>query len=345
MFHLFTHAFFKALLFLAAGSVIMGMHHMQDIRYMGGLRKYMPITWITSLIGSLALIGTPLFSGFYSKDSIIEAVHATQYGWISSFANFAVLAGVFVTAFYSFRMYFLVFHGAERYDQNPDAHHDHGHGDHGHDAHAHDDHGHDSNHQKPHESPAVVTLPLMLLAIPSAIIGFIAIEPLLFGGYFKDSIVVLADKHPAMSELAKHWEHLSAHGNASLGMALHALSTAPFWLAAAGVATSWFIYMKRPDIATSIKAKCMPLYNLLDNKYYLDAFNQAVFARGARILGTGFWNFGDKKLIDGLLVNGSAQSVGWIASVLRLFQTGYIYHYAFGMIIGLVVMLYFVAKI
>ncbi len=328
MFHVMTHAFFKALLFLGAGSVILGMHHCQDIRYMGGLRKYMPITWLTSLIGSLALIGTPFFSGFYSKDSIIEAVHATQYGWVSSFANFAVLAGVFVTAFYSFRMYFLVFHGAERYDQNPDAHH-------GHDDH----HGHDAHHsEKPHESPAVVTIPLMLLAIPSVIIGFVAIEPLLFGGYFKESIKVLTEVHPAMKTLTDSW-----HG--PVAMVLHGLQTPPFWLALAGVATAWALYMKWTHIPAQIQAKVMPLYRLLDNKYYLDAFNQAVFAKGARLLGAGFWRMGDQAVIDGAIVNGSWKTVGWIASVLRLFQTGYIYHYAFGMIIGLVAMLYFVARI
>jgi NADH-quinone oxidoreductase subunit L len=328
MFHVMTHAFFKALLFLGAGSVILGMHHCQDIRYMGGLRKYMPITWLTSLIGSLALIGTPFFSGFYSKDSIIEAVHATHYGWVSSFANFAVLAGVFVTAFYSFRMYFLVFHGAERYDQNPEAHH------------SHDDHhaGEAHHTEKPHESPAVVTIPLMLLAIPSVIIGFIAIEPLLFGGYFKDSIKVLTDSHPAMKVLAEDW-----HG--SVAMVLHSLHTAPFWLALAGVLTAWAFYMKWTYVPGRIQARVMPLYRLLDNKYYLDAFNQAVFAKGARLLGGGFWRLGDQVLIDGAMVNGSWKTVGWIASVLRLFQTGYIYHYAFGMIIGLVAMLYFVARI
>ncbi len=335
MFHVMTHAFFKALLFLAAGSVIIGMHHCQDIRYMGGLRKYMPITWITSLIGSLALIGTPFFSGFYSKDSIIEAVHATQYGWVTSFANFAVLAGVFVTAFYSFRMYFLVFHGQERYDQNPDAHHDHGH-----DIHAHDAHGHGDDHaaHKPHESSAVVTVPLMLLAIPSVIIGFIAIGPLLFEGYFKDSIKVLSDVHPAMKTLADAW-----HG--PVAMVLHGLQTPPFWLALAGVITAWALYMKWTHIPAQIQAKVMPLYRLLDNKYYLDAFNQAVFAKGARLLGGAFWRVGDQAIIDGAGVNGSWKAVGWIASVLRLFQTGYIYHYAFGMIVGLVAMIYFVARI
>jgi NADH-quinone oxidoreductase subunit L len=202
VFHLMTHAFFKALLFLGAGSVIMGMHHNQDIRYMGGVRKYMPITWITSLLGSLALIGTPFFSGFYSKDSIIEAVHESHLA-AAGFANFAVLAGVFVTAFYSFRMYFLVFHGKERYDQNPDAHH-------GHDDH-HDDHGHDSH--SPHESPWVVTVPLILLAIPSVVIGYMTINPMLYGEFFKDAIFIDADKHHAMKELAAAFPWPCRHGH------------------------------------------------------------------------------------------------------------------------------------
>src|SRR5450830_570437 len=233
IFHLMTHAFFKALLFLAAGSVIMGMHHNQDIRNMGGVRKYMPITWITSLIGSLALIGTPFFAGFYSKDSIIEAVHESHLA-AAGFASFAVLAGVFVTAFYSFRLYFLVFHGKERFDQNPDAHH--GHDDHGH----HDDHHGD--HHEPHESPWVVTLPLVLLAIPSVIIGYIGIEPMLFGDFFKDVIFVDGEKHQVMEELAHAF-----HGSAA--MALHAVSTAPFWLALAGVALSYYMYMINPALA------------------------------------------------------------------------------------------------
>ena len=332
VFHLMTHAFFKALLFLAAGSVIIGMHHEQDIRKMGGLRKYMPITWITSLIGSLALIGTPFFAGFYSKDSIIEAVHATQSGWVSTFANIAVLVGVFVTAFYSFRMYFLVFHGKERF---LDTHHD----DHGHDNHAHTDKGHDAHHAHiPHESPAVVTVPLVMLAIPSVIIGFIAIDPLLFGGFFNGVIANLADKHPAMTELKAAW-----HG--PFAMALHGLTSLPFWLAAAGVASSYYIYMKKPAIAAWTHKTFQPIYTLLDNKYYFDAFNAWFFAGGARAVGRGLWNIGDKAAIDGALVNGSAHTVGWIASILRLAQTGYIYHYAFGMIVGVLGLIYFVAKI
>jgi NADH-quinone oxidoreductase subunit L len=318
IFHLMTHAFFKALLFLAAGSVIMGVHHNQDIRWMGGLRKYMPITWITALLGSLALIGTPLFAGFYSKDSIIEAVHfSTLPG--AGFAHFAVLAGVFVTAFYSFRMYFLVFHGKERFDQNPDAHH----GDH------HDDHvaGHE-----PHESPWVVTAPLLLLAVPSVVIGFMAIGPMLFGDLLKDSIMVNADKHPAMAELAKIF-----HG--PVQMALHGLMTLPFWLALAGVASAYYMYMVNPALPAAIKRRVEPLYSLLENKYYMDWFNENVLARGARALGIGLWKGGDEKIIDGTLVNGSWKLVGWVSGVVRKVQTGYIYHYALAMIMGIFILI------
>ncbi len=334
VFHLMTHAFFKALLFLAAGSVILGMHHNQDIRWMGGVRKYMPITWITSLLGSLALIGTPLFAGFYSKDSIIEAVHESHLPG-AGFAYFAVMAGVFVTAFYSFRLYFLVFHGKERFDKNPDAHQDDAH--HGHAA--HDDHGHHSEHAehaKPHESPWVVTLPLILLAIPSVVIGFITIEPMLFGAFFRDAIIVDPVRHPAMAELSKLF-----HGPAQ--MALHGLSTAPFWLAVAGVALAYYLYLVNPALPAAIKRRVEPLYTLLDNKYYLDWFNENVLARGARALGNGLWKGGDQRLIDGALVNGSWRLVGWVSGVVRRLQSGYIYHYAFGMIIGVfVLMTYFV---
>ena len=326
VFHLMTHAFFKALLFLAAGSVIMGMHHNQDIRWMGNVRKYMPITWITFLLGSLALIGTPLMSGFYSKDSIIEAVHESTLAG-AGFAYFAVLAGVFITAFYSFRLYFLVFHGKERYDQNPDAHHDDHHGGHG---------EKNVDHQKPHESPWVVTVPLVLLAIPSVVIGFITIQPMLFGDFFKNVITVNLEKHPAMEELAKLF-----HG--PVQMALHGLTAAPFWLALAGVVTAWYMYMRNPALPAAIKAKCQPLYLLLDNKYYLDWFNEHVLARGARALGMGLWKFGDQKLIDGALVNGSWKVVGWVSGIVRRLQSGFIYHYAFGMILGVfVLMTYFV---
>jgi NADH-quinone oxidoreductase subunit L len=319
VFHLMTHAFFKALLFLAAGSVIMGVHHNQDIRWMGGLRKYMPITWITALLGSLALIGTPLFAGFYSKDSIIEAVHFSNLPG-AGFAHFAVLAGVFVTAFYSFRMYFLVFHGKERFDQNPDAHHD-------------DHHGHDAHHgaHVPHESPWVVTAPLVLLAIPSVVIGFMSIDAMLFGDFLKDAIIVNAAKHPAMAELAKMF-----HG--PVQMALHGLMTAPFWLALAGVVSAYYMYMINPALPAAIKRRVEPLYTLLENKYYMDWFNENVLARGARALGIGLWKGGDEKLIDGALVNGSWKLVGWVSGVVRKVQTGYIYHYALAMIVGIFIL-------
>lgn len=312
VFHLMTHAFFKALLFLGAGSVIMGMHHNQDIRWMGGVRKYMPITWITSLLGSLALIGTPLFSGFYSKDSIIEAVHFSHLP-AAGFAHFAVLAGVFVTAFYSFRMYFLVFHGKERFDQNPDAHHD-------------DHHGHDEHHE-PHESPWVVTVPLVLLAIPSVLVGFMFIQPMLFGDFFKDVIFVDAAKHPAMAKLAEIF-----HG--PVAMAVHGLQTAPFWLAVSGVALSYYMYMVNPALPAGIKARVQPLYRLLENKYYLDWINENILARGARALGTGLWKVGDQAIIDGGVVNGSWKLVGAVSGVVRWVQSGFVFHYALVMILG-----------
>jgi NADH-quinone oxidoreductase subunit L len=322
VFHLMTHAFFKALLFLAAGSVIMGVHHNQDIRWMGGLRKYMPITWITSLLGSLALIGTPFFSGFYSKDSIIEAVHGSHLPG-AGFANFAVLAGVFVTAFYSFRLYFMVFHGKERFDQNPDAHHDeHGHGH----AHAH----------VPHESPWVVWVPLVLLAIPSVLIGYVTIGPMLFGDFFKDAIFVDATKHGAMSTLREIF-----HGSSA--MALHSISTLPLWLAVGGVASAYYMYLVNPALPAAIKRSVMPIFNLLENKYYLDWFNENILARGARALGTGLWKGGDQAIIDGALVNGSWKLVGLVSGAVRKAQTGFLYHYALVMILGIfVLMTYFV---
>lgn len=314
IFHLMTHAFFKALLFLAAGSVIIAMHHDQDIRNMGGLRKYMPITWITSLIGSLALIGMPFFSGFYSKDSIIEAVGLSHLPG-SGFAYFSVVAGVFVTAFYSFRMYFLVFHGKERFLN--------GHGSHGHGGgHGHDDHG----HGLPKESPWVVTLPLILLAIPSLLIGYFAIKPMLYGDYFQNAIYIAAS-HPAMHELAEEF-----HG--PFAMALHAVTTLPFWLAMAGVATSWYFYMKRPAIPAMLKERFGIVYTILDRKYGFDDFNDWFFAGGARKLGGFLWRVGDVKLIDGLMVNGTARVVAWSSRMIRHVQSGFIYHYAFAMIIG-----------
>jgi NADH-quinone oxidoreductase subunit L len=305
--------------------VIIAMHHNQDIRWMGGLRKYMPITWITTLIGSLALIGTPFFAGFYSKDSIIEAVHLSTLPG-AGFAYFAVLAGVFVTAFYSFRMYFLVFHGEERYDRNPEAH-----------AH-HDDHGHEHGHDdKPHETPWVVTVPLVLLAIPSVVIGFLTIQPMLYGDFFKDSIFVDAAKHPGMEEMAKEF-----HG--PVQMALHGLTTPVFWLALAGVVLAWFFYLKRPEIPAALQKRFGFLYTLLDNKYYMDWFNENVIARATRALGRGLWKGGDQGVIETVFVNGSARAVGWFAGVVRWVQSGYIYHYAFAMLLGVVVLMtYFVS--
>ncbi len=339
VFHLMTHAFFKALLFLAAGSVIIGMHHDQDIRNMGGLRKYMPITWITSLVGSLALIGTPLFAGFYSKDSIIEAVHESQLAG-AGFAYFAVAAGVFITAFYSFRMYFLVFHGPERFrhkpfpppvEEHPQAEDAHGsaaahavHDEPG--AHAQDDHHADHT---PHESPWVVTLPLVLLAIPSVVIGFLTIGPMLYGDFFRDAITVYSGPHPAMAELAKEY-----HG--PMAMAVHALTGPIFWLALAGVVVAWFFYLRRPEIPEAIARRLSWIYRLLDNKYYFDWFNEHVLARGARLIGTGLWRGGDVGLIDGVFIDGSANAVGGIAALTRRLQSGYLYWYALVMIVGVI---------
>ncbi len=329
IFHLMTHAFFKALLFLAAGSVIIAMHHDQDIRNMGGLKRYMPITWITSLIGSLALIGTPFFSGFYSKDSIIEAVELSHLPG-AGFAYFAVTAGVFVTAFYSFRMYFLVFHGEERFGRH-EAHpvnHETGHRD---EEAPHDDHHGLAPGQKPHESPWVVTLPLVLLAIPSVAIGYFTIEPLLFGDFFKDAIYISVD-HASMAELAIEYA-----GPAE--KVWHSLQELPLWLALSGVMTAWFFYMKRPDIPAAIQKRFHAIYTLLDNKYYFDRFNDWFFAGGARGASRFLWKFGDVKLIDGIMVNGSARLVRMFSGVLRHLQSGYIYHYAFSMIIGVFVLL------
>jgi NADH-quinone oxidoreductase subunit L len=325
VFHLMTHAFFKALLFLGAGSVIMGMHHDQDIRNMGGLRKYMPITWITSLLGSLALIGTPFFSGFYSKDSIVEAVHASHLPG-AGFAVFAVTAGVFVTAFYSFRMYFLVFHGKERFHNKPfPPEDDHAHA--AHDDHAHDDHGHAAEHT-PHESPWVVTLPLVLLAIPSVIIGFLTIQPMLFGNFFDGAIVNDIAQHPAMEELKTHFHSAGA-------MAAHAFQTVPFWFAAAGVAVAAWFYLLQPAIPAALGRIFSPIVRILENKYYLDWFNEHVLAAGARMLGTGLWKGGDQGLIDGVVINGSAGLIGRLAGVVRQAQTGHLYQYALVMLLGI----------
>jgi len=331
IFHLMTHAFFKALLFLGAGSVIIGMHHDQDMRNMGGLRKYMPITWITSLVGSLALIGTPFFSGFYSKDSIIDAVKLSHLPG-SGFAYFAVVASVFVTALYSFRMYFLVFHGEERFrgPKHPESPlgaeaASHAQGDHG--------HGHDDHHAHvPHESPWVIWVPLVLLAIPSVIAGAFAIEPLLYGGFFShgvafENVIFVGENHEALTEMGKEFQGWAAMG-------AHAFSGLPVWLALAGVVVAWFFYMKRPELPAVVSRTFSPVYKLLANAYYLDKINEIVFARGAVAIGRGLWKEGDVVVIDGV-VNGSAKFIGWFASVIRFLQSGYIYHYAFAMIIGM----------
>ena len=343
IFHLMTHAFFKALLFLGAGAVIMGMHHDQDIRNMGNLKKYMPVTWITSLIGSLALIGTPFFAGFYSKDSIIEAAKLSDIPG-SGFAYFAVLAGVFVTAFYSFRLYFLVFHGEEKWRKvNHDAHaHDH-HQDSHHDD-AHDDahhHGLGPN-DNPHEPGWVVTLPLALLAIPSFVIGYMAIEPMLFGDFFQGVIFVDEVAHPAMAHLAHHYHELM---HSPAGMAIHGLMTLPFALALSGVFLSWFFYMKRPDIPAAIQQRTKTINCILENKYGFDSFNERFFAAGSRLVGSKLWQIGDVQLIDGAMVNGTANLMGRIAAKVRHLQSGLIYHYAFAMIIGVFLFLTFFIKI
>ena len=320
MFHVMTHAFFKALLFLAAGSVIIGMHHDQDMRNMGGLRKYMPITWFTMLLGNLALIGTPLFSGFYSKDSIIEAVHASNLPG-SGFAYFAVLASVFVTAFYAFRQYFIVFHGKERWRE---AKHDH-----------HDDHGHHHGlkpSDNPHESPLVVTLPLILLAIPSVIIGYIAIEPMLYGDFFKDVIYVNHELHPVMHIMKEEF-----HG--AMAMVSHSLHTPVLYLAIGGVLAAWFLYVKAPQLPAKIAQTFRPVYVLFENKYYLDNIYFAVFAKGTRALGNFFWKAVDTAIIDNGLVNGAAKLVGVVAGQVRRLQTGFIYTYAAAMVSGVLVLI------
>jgi NADH-quinone oxidoreductase subunit L len=326
VFHLVTHAFFKALLFLAAGSVIIGMHHEQDMRRMGGLYKKMPITYAVSLLGSLALIGAPFFSGFYSKDMIIEAVHFSNLA-AAEMVYYMLLLGVFVTAFYSFRLFFMVFHGQPRWAGHED--HD------GHDADGHGDH---HGHHEPHESPAVVTVPLILLAIPSVVLGALMIGPALFGDFFKGVIYVDAANHPAMTKMAEHF-----HG--AVALALHAISTPAFWLAAAGVATAFWFYILSPGIPAKISDAFAWLHRILDQKYYLDRFNEVFFAGGARRLGAGLWQKADQGMIDGLLVNGSARVVAAIAAVLRLGQTGYLYHYAIAMILGVALLLWWFAPL
>ena len=328
MFHLMTHAFFKALLFLGAGSVIIGMHHDQNIQNMGNLKKYMPITWITFLIGSLALIGTPLFSGFYSKDSLIEAVKLSNISG-SHFAYFSVLVGVFVTAFYSFRLYFLVFHGKEKWRLQKLTHHD--------------DHHHGlTPKDNPHESPLSVTLPLVLLAIPSVVIGFITIEPILFGSFLSKSIFLDIEAHPTM-ELLSHHFHEIYHG--PFGMALHSITSLPFLFALSGVALAYYCYEVNLNLPKTIFNRTQTIYRVLENKYGFDSFNEKFFAFGSRFLGDKFWQIGDVKIIDGWLVNGTAKSVSKLAEKIRVIQSGYIYHYAFAMVIGVFLFLTFFIKI
>ena len=318
VFHLVTHAFFKALLFLAAGSVIIGMHHEQDMRHMGGLWKKMPITYTVSLLGSLALIGAPLFSGFYSKDMIIEAVRASTLA-PASVVYVMLLVGVFVTAFYSFRMFFLVFHGKPRWGHSgPGGHVSHGHG-----------------HHEPHESPWVVTGPLIFLAIPSVLLGGLAIGPMLFGSFFTN-VISVSPTHPAMTVLASHY-----HG--AWALALHAVQTWPFWLALAGVAFAYLFYIVVPSVPEAIRGAFAPLHRLLVEKYYLDRFNEFFFAGGAQRLGTGLWQRADQGMIDGFMVNGSARVVALVAGVLRLGQTGFLYHYAIAMILGVALLLWWFA--
>jgi NADH-quinone oxidoreductase subunit L len=303
IFHLMTHAFFKALLFLAAGSVIIAMHHEQDIRKMGGLRKYLPITYTTSLIGSLALIGFPGFAGFFSKDTIIEAVHASHIAG-SGFAYVAVLSGVFITALYTFRLFFLVFHTEERFDEHTRSH--------------------------LHETPPVVTVPLIMLAIPSVISGY-WIDPVVFGDYFGSAIHV-SHAHDVVGHLAEEY-----HG--IWGFMLHGILGPAFWLALAGLGTAWYVYTQKPSIAEDLATRFQLVYRILVNKYGFDRFNEIFFAGGARGTGWTLWKLGDVLVIDGLLVNGSAKVVGWLSAIVRQVQSGYLYHYAFSMIIGLLLLL------
>jgi NADH-quinone oxidoreductase subunit L len=321
IFHLMTHAFFKALLFLAAGSVIIAMHHEQDMRYMGGLRKYMPITYVTCVIGSLALIAFPGFSGFFSKDTIIEAVHASNRAG-ATYAYWCVLLGAFVTGLYSFRMLFMTFHGKERFVV------DKGHG-HGHDDHQEHKPGHLAH--APHESPWVVTVPLILLAIPSVLIGWFTAWPVLYGGYFGDAIKV-APQNDVLAHMADEFQ-------SPFHAVLTSVEHPTLWLALAGAVTAWFLYLQRPELPAKIARAVRPLYVLVSNKFYFDELYVLVFSKGSRALGKLLWQGGDTMLIDGVLVNGSARSIGWFAGILRRGQSGYLYHYAFAMIIGLCVLL------
>ena len=317
IFHLVTHAFFKALLFLAAGSVIIALHHQQDMRKMGGLRKYLPVTYWTLLIGAIASAGIPGFSGFFSKDAIIEAVHLSRTPG-AGFAYFCVLTTVFITALYTFRLVFMTFHGPERF---------HAEGEHGHGAHASADHSHA---HKPHESPAVVTVPLVLLAIPSICVGWL-IGPALFGGYFGDAIVT-APAHDVLAQMGRDFHGVWA-------MIVHAFGTAPFWLAVAGIAAAAWLYLLQPQLPGVIQGKVGILYTILERKYGFDEAYQWLFGDGAVRFGTGLWKGGDMAVIDGVFVDGSARAVGWVAAVIRTLQSGFIYHYAFAMIIGVLVLL------
>jgi len=372
VFHLMTHAFFKALLFLAAGSVIIGMHHEQDMRRMGGLRKYMPITYWTSLLGTLALIGFPFLSGFYSKDSIIEAVKVAADGgnWVVGYALFAVLAGVFVTSFYSFRLFYLVFHGKERFREAPDGH-----------TTPHDGHGHDAHHGpvEPHESPWVVTAPLVLLAIPSVLVGMLTVGPMLFGKDFSgekpvtpffegaiyhyqagpaasglpnavafspvplgpvDCEAVLRDgaEDPVAVVGCKHFD------NGAIGFAIHGFTTPAFWLAFAGFAVATFLYLLRPGSSTRLRLALAPLVRVLEAKYWMDELWIDGFAGQSVRLGRGAWRYGDRGLIDGAAVNGSVWVIDRISVIFRHMQSGYLYHYAFAMILGLIALLWLIGR-
>ena len=314
IFHLMTHAFFKALLFLGAGSVIVAMHHQQDIRYMGGLRKYMPITYITSLVGSLALIGFPGFSGFFSKDAIIAAVEASSLPG-ASIAYLALLLGVFITALYSFRMFFLVFHGKERMDH------------------------HTRDHL--HETPWVITGPLVALAVPSLLAGFFFVGPMVLSGsgLLEGAVFVQPDHLGEASHHHGHgpWSFFDWH--APLAFVTHALTGPVIWVALLGVGTAWWLYLVRPELPGQLRERFGGVYRVLEQKYGFDRFNEVFLAGGSRGLGRLFWQIGDVLLIDGLAVNGSAKAVGWFAALLRHVQSGFLYHYAFAMVIGLLALL------
>jgi NADH-quinone oxidoreductase subunit L len=381
IFHLMTHAFFKALLFLAAGSVIIGMHHEQDMRKMGGLAKYMPITAVTSWIGALALVGTPFFAGFYSKDTIIEAAGEVAHKghlWGATYAYYCVLAGVFVTSLYTFRMLFMTFHGPERFkhahghgheDEAPAAgetptgavaHASHGHGADAHataaaavhgagETHSHVVAGHEVvhhgavehgvSHSAPHESPAVVTVPLIALAIPSVLIGAFTVGTVLFGDFFGSSIKVL-EEHNVIGELGKDF-----HG--AVSMALHGFFAPPyvFLIALAGAVTAWFFFLKKPSLANSWARQLGWLRTILVNKYYFDWINENIIAAASRFLGRALWRGGDGAIIDGVMVDGTANTLGRVGGIVRKVQSGYLYSYAFWMIIGLAVLLgYFLMR-